>query len=553
MEIKPSFIENIEQSIISHWSQKALTDYQGETLRYSDVARRIEKIHIAMDRLGVNAGDKVAIYGRSCVNWVTAFYAIITRGCVIVPVQNEFRAEQVHNIINHSGTKFLFTGEGIDANIRFDEMPGLIGIAKLERFEVIASRDEKLREVRERLDALFDEKYPRGLTPNDIHYFRDTDPEALALLNYTSGTTGFSKGVMIPYRSLWGNLSFTQTRLARGIRPGGTLVSTLPPAHTFGMTCEVFFGFVYGLHMHFLNRSTSPTIILQMCREVKPVMLVTVPLIIEKIIRKNIFPRIKSRRAKVFREMPLVKCLVRRSIVRLIKRELGGNIRQVFTGGASMNYEIEKFLMDIGFPITSGYGTTETSPMITYSDWTDHVLGSCGTVVPHMEMRVACAAGSEAGEVVCRGKNVMLGYYKNPEETAEVMRDGWFHTGDLGRISDDGHLFLLGRIKNILLGSNGLNIYPEEIEGKLNSLPMVAESVVVQDGQRLVAIVFPEQPAGGSKLSKTEFEAMMEKNRKRLNAMLPVYCKVSEIRLHDKEFEKTSKKSIKRYLYAIHH
>ncbi len=551
MEIKSCFIENIEQSIISHWTQEALSDYQGETLRYSDVARRIAKLHIAMDELGVSAGDKVAIYGRSSANWVTAFYAILTRGCVVVPIQNEFRAEQVHNIVNHSDTKFLFTGEGIDSSILFDEMPRLIGIAKLEHFVVTASRDKRLSAVRNRLDALYDAKYPGGIKPSDIRYFRDTDPEGLALLNYTSGTTGFSKGVMIPYRSLWGNLSFTQTRLTRGIHPGEQLVSTLPPAHTFGMTCEVLFGFVYGLHLHFLNRPTSPSIILQMCKEVRPAMLITVPLIIEKIIRKNIFPRLERRRARTFLEMPVVKCVVKRRVVKWIKKELGGNIRQVFTGGASMNYEIEKFLMDIGFPITSGYGTTETSPMITYSDWTDHALGSCGTVVPHMEMRIASAAGSETGEVVCRGKNVMLGYYKNPEETAEALRDGWFHTGDLGRISEDGHLFLLGRIKNILLGSNGLNIYPEEIEDKLNSLPMVSESVVVQDGQRLIALVFPEHPADSAP-SGDELAAVMEKNRKRLNAMLPVYCKVSEIRLHDKEFEKTSKKSIKRYLYAIH-
>ncbi len=553
MSVKACFTENIEQSIISHWTQDSLSDFQGQTLKYSDVARRIAKLHIVMEEAGMKKGDRIAICGRNCSNWVVVFYAIVTYGGVVVPVQNEFRPEQIHNIVNHSGTRFLFVGDGVDRGIDFDRMPHLTGIASLVRLQVVNCRDGKLSGVINRLDELYEKKYPGGIRKDQIHYFHETDPEALALLNYTSGTTGFSKGVMIPYRSLWGNLSFTQTKLCRGVRPGDNLVSTLPAAHTFGMTCEVLFGFVYGLHLHFLNRPTSPSIILQMCRDVRPTMLVTVPLIIEKIIRKNVFPVLREHHAGRLLKIPFFKSYVKRRITGWIKKELGGNIYQVFTGGASMNLEIERFLMEVGFPITSGYGTTETSPMITYSDWRDHVLGSCGTVVPHMEMRISGSeAASGSGEVVCRGMNVMTGYYRDPEGTAAVLdQDGWFHTGDLGRMSKDGHLFLLGRIKNILLGSNGLNIYPEEIEDKLNSMPMVAESLVLQDGPRLIALVYPEQDSVNDIANSVDhIRAVMEDNRKKLNATLPVYCKISEIRLHNKEFEKTTKKSIKRYLYS---
>ncbi len=554
MAISSCFVENIEQSITAHWAQPSLSDFQGSTFTYADVARRIAKLHIVMSEAGVKEGDRIAICGRNCSNWVVVFYAIITYGCVVVPIQNEFRPEQIHNIVNHSGAKFLFIGDGADRNISFEEMPELAGIASLVKLKMVNCRNKRLPEIIDCLDKLYEKKYPGGINKEQIRYVRDTDPDKLVLLNYTSGTTGFSKGVMIPYRSLWGNLYFTQTKLAKGVSPGDNLVSTLPAAHTFGMTCEVLFGFIYGLHIHFLNRPTSPSIILQMCKDVKPAMLITVPLIIEKIIRKTIFPRLEQHNAKRLMQIPIIKSVVKKRISGWIKDSLGGNIYQVFTGGASMNMEIEQFLMDVGFPITSGYGTTETSPMITYSDFKDHVLGSCGTVVPCMEMKILSGDPvKEPGEVVCKGMNVMLGYYKDPDGTAAVLQeDGWFHTGDLGRMSSDGHLFLQGRIKNILLGSNGLNIYPEEIEDKLNSMPMVSESLVLQDGARLIALVYPDQDRiNALSYSTDNVKAVMEENRKTLNATLPVYCKISEIRLHNKEFEKTTKKSIKRYLYSV--
>ncbi len=553
MELKSGFVESIEQSIIENWSKPSLTDYEGVSLRYCDVARRIAKLHLAMASAGVVPGDKVAIYGRNSTNWVIVFYAILTYGGVVVPVQNEFRAEQVHNIVNHSESRFLFVGDGIAHDVNFDAMPQLLGIAHLKDLQLLHYRQQELPYIREHLDDLLNEHYPQGFTQDDIHYFRESSPEDVALINYTSGTTGFSKGVMIPYRSLWGNLAFTQTCLAHNILPGGNLVSTLPAAHTFGMTCEVLFGFVYGLHIHFLNRPTSPSIILKMCKQLHPVMLITVPLIFEKIIRKTVFARLKTSAIRYYLRVPVLRRWAKRTIVQWIIDELGGNIYQVFTGGAAVNAEIEKFLISIGFPITVGYGCTETSPMITYSDYHDHVLGSCGTVVPHMEMTILKHNPyADSGEVLCRGMNVMVGYYKDAEATAAVIDgDGWFHTGDLGRISADGHLFLLGRIKNILLGSNGINIYPEEIEDKLNTLPHVAESLVIQDGSRLVALVYPDGETTKG-LSVDDINAAMEDNRKKLNAMLPNYCKVSEIRLHNTEFEKTTKKSIKRYLYQKH-
>ncbi len=555
MQLKPCFVENIEQSIINNWKRNALSDYEGETLRYSDVAQRIAKLHIVMEEMGVKKGDKIAIYGRNSANWVVVFFAVITYGAVVVPVQSEFRAEQVHNIINHSEAIFLFVGDGVDSNVEFDKMPNLTGVSRLVDLSILHYRDEKLIYVREHLNELFGKKYTKRFVKDHVEYHHETSLDDLVLLNYTSGTTGFSKGVMIPYRALWGNLSFTQTKLSKGIRPGDNMVSTLPLAHTFGMTCEMLFCFVYGIHLHFLNRQPSPSIILKRCKEVHPAMLITVPLVIEKVVQKSILPRLEKSSRRLLYKMPVVRNLFKKRIVRWIKSELGGNLYQVFTGGASMNLEVERFLMEIGFPITSGYGCTETSPMITYSDHTDHVLGSCGTVVPHMEMKIVKSdEASDSGEVVVKGMNVMLGYYKNPEKTAEVLEpDGWFHTGDLGTLSDDGHLFLLGRIKNVLLSSNGQNIYPEELENKLNSMQMVAESLVIQEKSRLVALVYPDMEAVSKLPEHQSLQVIMEENRKKLNAMLPNYCKINEIRIVESEFEKTSKKSIKRYLYSKEH
>lgn len=560
----PSFIQHIEETIVSNWNRSAFTDYRGDTLRYSDVARRMAKLHIGMDTAGIRPGDRVALCGRNSANWAVAFFSILTYGCVVVPIQCEFQPEQIHNIVNHSEARFLYVGDGVARDIDFEQMSGLIGIANLTDLSIRNARHEVLGYIHSHLNELFGRKYPRRFDRNDVKYRRESTPKELAMINYTSGTTGFSKGVMIPYRALWSNLDFTLQAFGPSVQPGDTILSTLPMAHMYGMMDEIIFGFVRGCHVHFLTRQPAPSLVMQAAAEVKPAILLAVPMVVEKLVRKHLYQRLDAHRARYLLQLPMVRGRVKEKIVEWFRCQLGGRLFEIMTGGAPLNQEIEEFLMNVGFPITSGYGTTETAPMISYSDWRDHALGSCGTVVPHMELRIltrdgrllpdgATTAEGVEGEVVCRGLNVMLGYYKNPEATAEVIdADGWFHTGDLGTLSADGHLYIRGRIKNMLLGTNGQNVYPEEIEDKLNSMPMVSESLVVQKGDKLVALVYPDQDdVNQIPLSLADVELVMEQNRQELNAQLPSFCRISEIRLHDAEFEKTSKKSIKRYLYKV--
>lgn len=547
-----SFVRHIERTLVDNWRRDALTDYNGDTLRYSDVARRIAKLHIGMEILGLQPGDKVAICGRNSANWTVAFFSILSYGCVAVPIQCEFQPEQIHNIVNHSEAKFLYVGDGVAPSIDFEKMPNLGGIAYLPDLSIRKYRTAKLVYVREHLNELFGKKYPKIFTQKDVVYRHEASPDELAIINYTSGTTGFSKGVMIPYRALWSNLDFALKSFGPNVSSGSNLLSTLPMAHAYGMACEIIFGFMHGCHIHFLNRQPSPSLIMEVAAKVKPVLLLAVPLVVEKIVRKHVYQRLDKHRARYLLQMPLIRNRTREKVVEWIRDQFGGNIYQIMTGGAPMNQEIEQFLMEVGFPITSGYGTTETAPMITYSDWRDHAMGSCGTIVPNMEMKVLSNDPQNiAGELVCKGMNVMLGYYKNEEATKEVLdEDGWFHTGDLGTISTDGHLYIRGRIKNMLLGANGQNIYPEEIEDKLNSMPMVSESLIIQNGEKLVALVYPDQDdIREIPLSRDDVKMVMNQNMEQLNSELPSFCKISEIRIHDEEFQKTAKRSIKRYLY----
>lgn len=556
-----SFIAQIESTLLQNWNRPAFTDYRGDTLRYCDVARRIAKLHIGMQTAGLKPGDKVAICGRNSANWAVAFFSILSYGCVVVPIQCEFQPEQIHNIVNHSEAKFLYVGDGVAKDIDFEAMPGLGGISCLIDLTIWHSRVEVVDYVHDHLNELFGKAYPRRFGKEDVKYRREA-PEELAMINYTSGTTGFSKGVMLPYRALCGNLDFTMQAFSAHVKPGDNILSTLPMAHMYGMMDEIIFGFMNGCHVHFLTRQPSPTLIMQAAGEVKPAILLAVPMVVEKLVRKHLFPHLDKHRARYLLQLPMIKVRVKENIVKWFRNQLGGNIYEIMTGGAPLNQEIEDFLMQVGFPITSGYGTTETAPMITYSDWKDHVKGSCGTVVPHMDMRILTRDGrllpnenesSEGveGEVVCRGMNVMLGYYKNPEATAEVIdADGWFHTGDLGTISKSGHLYIRGRIKNMLLGANGQNVYPEEIEDKLNSMPLIAESLVLQQGEKIVALIFPDmEEIKEIPLPESDVQALMEQNVAEVNAQIPSFCRISSFRLTDREFEKTSKKSIKRYLY----
>ena len=547
MDASSSFNGYIQKTIIENWNHDALTDYQGVTLQFHDVARKIEKLHILFENAGVAQGDKIAICGRNSAHWAVAFLATLTYGAVAVPILHEFNAEQIHNIVNHSESKLLFVGDYIVKTIKADEMPALEGIINLPDFSLFVSRSQKLDYAREHLNLMFGSKYPRAFRAEHVNYHID-EPEELALINYTSGTTGFSKGVMLPYRALWGNLDFCMRRLP--VKPQDNMLSILPMAHMYGMSIEFIYGFCRGCHLFFLTRLPSPAIIAEAFATVKPAIVIAVPLVVEKIIRKRVFPKIQTNRMRLLLQMPVVSKKVKEKICEQVYKAFGGRAYEVIVGGAALSREVEQFLVSINFPITVGYGATECAPLISYSDYKDFVPASCGTSVDHMETRIDSPnPATTPGEILARGTNVMLGYYKNPEATKQALDDeGWYHTGDLGTISADGHVFILGRIKNMILGPSGQNIYPEEIEDQLNSMPMVSESLVVERDSRLVALVYPDKDEVVN-FNADELKAVMEQNRNELNQRLPHYSRITEIQLQKEEFAKTPKKSIKRYLY----
>lgn len=552
MESIPSFNSLIEQSIISHWDSDALTDYKGITLQYKDVARKIEKLHILFENSGVEHGDKIAICGRNCASWAVVFLATLTYGAVAVPVLHEFTADQIHNIVNHSEAKLLFVGDVVATVIDPTKMPSLEGIVYIPDYSLVVSRTDKLTYAREHLNELFGKKYPKAFRQQHISYYKEKDPSELALINYTSGTTGFSKGVMLPYRALWSNIDFAKGVLGKTIKKGDNTISILPMAHMYGMSFEFLFEFLHGCHVFYLTRVPSPAIIAQAFKDVKPAIVIAVPLVIEKIIRKKVFPQIQNTKVKLLMKMPGVGKKVKKRICEQVYQAFGGNLYEVIIGGAALNQEIESFLKDIDFPFTVGYGATECAPIITYSDWHDFVPMSCGREVVHMEVKIDSENPETVpGEILARGLNVMLGYYKNDEATAQTIdKDGWYHTGDLGLMDKGGNVFIKGRSKNMLLGPNGQNIYPEEIEDKLNSMTFAMESVVVQRDGKLVGLVHPDfDEVQAMGLSRDDLQSLMEENRVQVNVNLPVYCKIAAIEIHDEEFEKTPKKSIKRYLY----
>lgn len=551
MEI-PSFNSLIEQSIIKNWELDALTDYKGATLQYRDVARKIEKLHIIFQNSGIDKGDKIAICGRNSSNWAVVFLATLTYGAVAVPILHEFMPDQVHNIVNHSEAKLLFVGDMVAPTIQEEEMPHLEGILFIPDFSVLVSRSEKLTYAREHLNEIFGHKYPKYFRQEHVNYHKEESPEELLLINYTSGTTGFSKGVMIPARALWSNYDFATGVLGDKVSRGDNIISILPMAHMYGMMFEFLFEFLIGCHIYFLTRIPSPAIIAQAFAEVKPAVIIAVPLVIEKIIRKKVFPKIQNNLMKLLLNMPVVSKKVNQKICEEVKNAFGGRFYEIIVGGAAFNQEIENFLHKINFPYTVGYGTTECAPIIAYSDYNDFVPGSCGKAVVHMQVEIESSDPQNIpGEIIVKGLNVMLGYYKNEEATNQVLdSNGWYHTGDLGIMDKDGNIFIKGRSKNMLLGSNGQNIYPEEIEDKLNSLALVGESIVLQREEKLVALVHPDmEEAESMGFSMDDIQKVMTQNLQTLNEMMPGYSKVSDIILHEEEFEKTPKKSIKRYLY----
>lgn len=547
----PSFNSYIENSIIKNWNLDALTDYKGATLQYHDIARKIEKLHILFENSDVKKGDKIAVCGRNSSQWAVAFLAIITYGAIVVPIQNEFKPEQIHNIVNHSESKLLFVGDVVATEITPEEMPSLEGIIYLPDNSLVISRSEKLTYARENLNAMFGHRYPKYFRPEHVKYHVD-DPEELAMINYTSGTTGFSKGVMLPYRALWGNLDYLIDSVKPNIGKNSNLLSTLPMAHMYGLMTEFLFNIVLGNHIFFLTRLPSPTLISEALSEIKPDILYAVPLVVDKIVRKEVFPHIQTNRARLLMNMPVINKRIKEKVREFVLRKFGERPYEVVVGGAPLNKEIENFFISVGFPIAMGYGTTETAPLITFAHQDNYVAGSCGVAVKHMEVKVLSDDPENiAGELVCRGINVMKGYYKNQEATDAVIdKDGWFHTGDLATMDADGHIFIRGRSKNMLLGPNGQNIYPEEIEDKLNSMAMVNESIVIQSDDKLVALVHPDmEEVNNLGFTDEDLENIMEQNRKELNMQIPSFAKVSRIKLHNQEFEKTAKKSIKRYLY----
>lgn len=547
----PSFNSYIEQSIINNWHLDALTDYKGATLQYHDVARKIEKLHILFENSGVIKGDKIAVCGRNSSQWAVAFLAIVTYGAIVVPIQNEFKPEQIHNIVNHSESKMLFVGDVVATEINAEEMPSLEGIVYLPDFSLNLSRSEKLTYAREHLNEIFGHKFPKYFRKEHIKYHVD-NPEELAMINYTSGTTGFSKGVMLPYRALWGNLDYLMDTVKPKIGKNCNILSTLPMAHMYGLMTEFIFNIVLGNHIFFLTRQPSPTLISEALNETKPDIIFAVPLVIDKIVRKHVFPRVQTNWVRLLTSMPVLSKRIKEKIREFVLGEFGKHPYEVVVGGAPLNKEIENFFVSIGFPIAMGYGTTETAPLITFAHQDDYVAGSCGVAVKHMEVKVLSDDPQNVpGELVCRGINVMKGYYKNPEATHAVIdKDGWFHTGDLATMSADGHFFIKGRSKNMLLGANGQNIYPEEIEDRLNSMALVSESIIVQRNNKLVALIHPDYDEASSMgFTAEDLEHIMDQNRVELNSQMPSFAKISSIQIHENEFEKTAKKSIKRYLY----
>lgn len=548
--MEKSFIAFVEKSIKENWDLDALTDYKGATLQYKDVARKIEKLHILLAESGIKPGDKVAVCGRNCSHWGVAFLAILTYGAVAVPILHEFKADNIHNIVNHSEARLLFVGDMVWEALNEAEMPLLEGIILMTDFTLLVCRSKQLEYAREHLNELFGKKFPRNFRREHVAY-RCDEPEELAVINYTSGTTSFSKGVMLPYRSLWSNTQFAFEVLP--LKPGDKVVSMLPMAHMYGLAFEFLYEFASGCHVFFLTRMPSPKIIFQAFSEVKPHIVIAVPLIIEKIIKKNVLPKLETLKMKMLLKVPIINDKIKAAVRKQMIKGFGGNFYEVIVGGAAFNQEVEKLLKSIDFPYTVGYGMTECGPIICYEDWKRFRMGSCGKAAPRMEVRIDSPDPQHiVGEILTRGDNVMLGYYKNEEATKQIFdADGWLHTGDLGIMDEEGNVTIKGRSKNLLLGPSGQNIYPEEIEEKLHNLPYVAESIVIQQNDnKLAALIYPDfDEAYAQGMSNKDIEVAMEENRVTLNSELPAYSQISRIKIYPEEFEKTPKKSIKRFLY----
>lgn len=540
----------IERSIKSNWNREAFTDYKGATLLYRDVAERIAKLHILFEEAGIERGDRIALCGKNSSNWAVTCIAGISYGAVVVPILHEFKADNVHNIVNHSESKLLFVGEQVWENLNEASMPELGGIVVMEDFQVVVARNDKILYAREHLNELFGKKYPKEFGMENISFAESRDEE-LVMINYTSGSTGFSKGVMLPNRSIINNHKFALKAIPH-MKPGDVVISMLPMAHMYSFSFEFFHEFLEGCHIYFLTRLPSPKIIFQAFNELKPSLIVAVPLVIEKIIKKNVLPKLQTTSMKMLLKVPLVNDQIKKKIRDELITAFGGNLYEIIIGGAAFNQDVERLLASVRFPYTVGYGATECGPIIAYESWDKFKVGSCGKAALNMEIKILSNDPENTpGEIICRGPNVMLGYYKNEKLTEEAIdKDGWMYTGDLGILDKEGNLYIKGRSKSLILGPSGQNIYPEEIEDHLNNMPYVAESLIISEKGKLTALVYPDfDETSRDNLSEEAIAAAMEQNRIELNSTLPAYEQISQIRIYHEEFEKTPKKSIKRFLY----
>lgn len=546
MEIQDSFIQLVEESIRANWDRDALTDYKGATLQYKDVARKIEKMHILFEHAGIKKGDKIALCGRNSANWTATFLGVVTYGAVAVPILHEFKADNVHHIVNHSEARMLFVGDQVWEMFNEAAMPNLEGIIELKNFDLVVSRSEKLTYAREHLNEEFGKKYPCRFRAEQVSYRRE-EPEELAVINYTSGTTGYSKGVMLPYRSIISNIVHIDQKV--GLKAGDSIVSMLPLGHIFGLVFDFLYGITKGAHLWFLTRMPSPKIIAESFAVIRPRVIACVPLIVEKIFKKNILPKVDNKLGKLLLNLPIISDKIKEQIRQQAMEVFGGNFIEIVIGGAPFNPEVEAFLRKINFPYTIAYGMTECAPLICHSRWDEILYTSCGKTVANMETKVISEDPERIpGELVCRGMNVMLGYYKNESATAQTIdKDGWLHTGDMAIKDADGNIFIKGRCKNMLLTASGQNIYPEEIEARLNNMPYVNESLVILKENKLVALVYPDnEDAFSQGMNKKQLEEALEQNRIELNKVLPAYSQITQVKLYPEEFEKTAKKSIKR-------
>ena len=543
------FLIYIEESIKNNWNRAALTDFKGATYSYKDVARKIEKLHLLFAHCGIQKGDKIALCGRNMSNWGTAFLATLAYGAVAVPILNEFKAETIHHIVNHSEARLLFAGDVVWEAIDPEAMPALDGVLRVEDYSLRFSRKEQLTEARARLNELFGQKYPERFRPEDVHYEYDRLDD-LAVINYTSGTTSQSKGVMLPYRSLWTNLQFALNVF--GITPGEKVVSMLPMAHMYGLAFEFIYEFANGMHIHFLSRTPSPKVIADAFAEVRPHLIITVPLVIEKIIKKRVFPSLEKPHIKLLMNIPVINDKIREKIRKQVVAAFGGRFKELIIGGAALNHEVEHFLHAIRFPYTVGYGMTECGPLLSYDGWKTFKPGSCGKAVDRVTLRIDSPDPQHiVGEILAKGDCVLTGYFKNPEATAAALdAEGWLHTGDMGIIDKDGYVYIKGRCKNMILSANGQNIYPEEIEDKLNNMPYIGESIVVDRAGKLVALIHPDtDQMEADQVQENQLAEIMKDNLKEVNQQLPSYSQLGSYELYAEEFEKTPKRSIRRFLY----